>query len=207
MAGGGAASCGAAENLAITANRHRAAFPAVELYCVYFRQSKAVNGALSQLALRIPMNPEFESESWEQTGPSYIQAYVTSAFILIGILSIASHQVPVTPLSLFFLSIWFGMFFYWLIQNRRAERTFASDRIIVANGQVEHTFRYAVTEAKHSAMAVSEIKHIKVHDGQPIAIELIGETDTDFFWLPNYDQVKRFEDTLLKLNPRIQVAK
>ena len=153
------------------------------------------------------MEPEFECESWEQTGPSYVQSYVVSAFILVVILSIAFHQVPVTSLSLIFLSVWFGAFFYWQIKNRRAERTFASDRITVANGRVAHTFRYAITEAEHSVMAVKDIQQMKVHAGHPIAIELIGEADSDFFLLPNEDQVSRLERTLLELNPNIQVTK
>ncbi|MCH7726396.1 MAG: hypothetical protein IH991_07970 [Planctomycetes bacterium] len=153
------------------------------------------------------MEPDFQSESWEQTGPSYIQAYVVSAFILVGVLSIAFHQVPMTPLSLVFMSVWFGMFFFWLIQNRRAERTFASDRITVENGRVAHTFRYTITEAEYSGIAVDEIKQMKVHSGNPIAIELVGESDSDFFMLRNEDQVDRFVHTLLELNPNIQITK
>src|SRR5262245_21998530 len=102
------------------------------------------------------MEPDFDSESWEQTGPSYIHSYVVSAFILVGFLAIAHHEVPVTPLSLVVFSVWFGAFFYWLIQNRRAERTFASDRVTVANGRIAHTFRYTITEAEFTEMTVNE---------------------------------------------------
>ena len=153
------------------------------------------------------MEPDFQSESWEQTGPSYIQAYVVSAFILVGILSIAFHRVPVTPLTLIFMSVWFGGFVYWLMQNRHAERTFASDRITVANGRVSHTFRYTITEAEYSSVAVAEIKQMKVHSGDPIAVELIGDSDSDFFMLPNPDVVARLERILLAQNPNIEITK
>ncbi len=153
------------------------------------------------------MDPEFQSESWERTGPSYIQAYIVSAFLLVGILSIASWRVPLTPLTLIFMSVWFGGFVYWLVQNRHAERTFASDRITVADGRVAHTFRYTITEAEHTDMAVSDIKKIKVHSGEPIAVELIGSHDSDFFMLPNMETVLRLERALLKLNPHIEVTK
>jgi hypothetical protein len=152
------------------------------------------------------MEPDFEAESLESTGPSYVQSYVVSAFILIGILTIASNRVPATPLSILFFSVWFGAFFYWLVQNRRAERTFASDRIVVANGRVAHTFRYTITEVEHISMAVNEIKRMKIHPGEAIAIELVGEKESDFFWLPNDEQVRRLEQTLLKLNPAIQIV-
>lgn len=152
-------------------------------------------------------HPEFQSESWELTGPSYVQSYVVSAFLLVGILSIASWRVPLTPMTFIFMSAWFGGFVYWLIVNRHAERTFASDRITVADGRVAHTFRYTITEAKHTDIAVAEIKQMKVHAGEPIAIELIGETDSDFFLLPNPDAVARLEATLLKQNPNITVTK
>ena len=39
----------------------------------------------------------FESESWEQTDPSCVQAYIVSAFLLVGLLSVAWRQVPLTP--------------------------------------------------------------------------------------------------------------
>ncbi len=153
------------------------------------------------------MDPDFESESWDPTGPSYIQAYVVSVFILIGIVSVALAQVPVTPLTLIFFSVWFGVLLFWLIQNRRAERTFASDRITVANGRVCHTFRYAITEAEHSSVAVADIKQMKVHFGDAIAVELIGERESDFFVLPNPDAVGRLERSLLAQNPNIKVTK
>jgi hypothetical protein len=153
------------------------------------------------------MEPEFQSESWEQTGPSYFQSYSVSAFLLVGILSIASWRMPLTPMTFIFMSVWFGGLVYWLVQNRHAERTFASDRITVANGRVSHTFRYTITEAEHTDMAVSDIKTMKVHSGEPICIELIGSHDFDFFMLPNMEAVTRLEKALLKQNPNIEVAK
>ena len=153
------------------------------------------------------MEPDFQSESWEQSGPSYVQSYVVSAFILIGFLGLASSRVPLTPDVWIFFTAWFGAFFYWLIQNRRAERTFASDRITVANGRVTHTFRYANPEAEHSDIPVDEITEIRVHSGTPIAVELIGSSDSDFFMLPNEDQLERLRTTLQRLNPKIRYIK
>ncbi|MEQ8635642.1 hypothetical protein [Gimesia maris] len=153
------------------------------------------------------MEPAFQSESWEQTGPSYIQSYIVSAFLLVGILSIASARVPLTPMSFIFMSLWFGCFLYWLVQNRHAERTFASDRITVADGHVSHTFRYTITEAEHTDMAVTDIKKIKIHSGTPIAVELIGEHGGDFFLLPNMQAVTRLEEVLLKHNSNIEIVK
>ena len=153
------------------------------------------------------MEPDFQSESWEQTGPFYGQSYVVSAFLLIGLLSIAWWQVPLTSLTLVFFGAWFGGLVYWLIQNRRAERTFASDRITIAGGRVAHTFRYAITEVAHSEITVAELKEMKVYAGDPIAIELIGENDDDFFMLPNLEAVARLEATLLKQNPNIAVSR
>lgn len=153
------------------------------------------------------MEPDFQSESWEQTGPSYVPSYIVSAFLLIGLLNIAWWQVPLTPLTLIFFTAWFVGLIYWLIQNRHAERTFASDRITVAGGRVAHTFRYAITEVAHSEVNMAEVKQMKVHAGDPIAIELIGENDGDFFMLPNLEAVARLEATLLKQNPNITVSR
>lgn len=152
------------------------------------------------------MEPDFQSESWEQTGPSYNQAYVASGFLLICIISTASHRIPLTPMTLISMSLWLGALIYWLVQNHRAERTFASDRITVAKGRVSHTFRYIITEAEHTDMAVADIKHMKIHSGEPIAIELIGEHGYDFFLLPNMKAVTRLEETLIKQNPNILIG-
>src|SRR4051812_37747262 len=96
-------------------------------FCSYYGRGVAPDRVSLSIESRFEMEPDFEAESWESTGPSYVQSYVVSAFILIGILTIASNRVPATPLSILFFSVWFGAFFYWLVQNRRAERTFASD--------------------------------------------------------------------------------
>lgn len=153
------------------------------------------------------MDPDFQSESWEQTGPSYIQSYIVSAFLLVGILSIASWRMPLTPMTLIFMSVWFGAFFYWLVQNRHAERTFASDRITITDGRVSHTFRYTITEAEHTDMLIADIKSIKIHSGQPIAIELVGDRDSDFLMLPDMETVTKFKETLLEQNSEIEIAK
>jgi hypothetical protein len=110
-------------------------------------------------------------------------------------------------MTLIFMSVWFAGFVYWLIQNRHAERTFASDRITVVDGRVSHTFRYTITEAEHTHMPIADIKQMKVHSGEPIAIELVGEHDVDFFMLPNMTAVARLEEVLLKHNPNIKIAK
>ena len=153
------------------------------------------------------MEPDFQSESWEQTGPSYVQAYIVSAFVLVALLTVAAHRVPLTPLFGIFFSIWFGMCVYWIVENRHSERTFASDRITVANGRVTHCFRYAIPEALHSEMDVNDIKEMKVHFGEPVAIELIGSKDSDFFMLPNQDQVELLRLALQRLNPNLRVTK
>ncbi len=105
------------------------------------------------------------------------------------------------------MSVWFGGLVYWLIQNLRAERTFASDRITVTNGRVTHTFRYTVTEAEHTDMLVADIRKVKIHAGKPISIELIGEHDHDFLILPDLASVDRFTKALLTENPNIEIAK
>ena len=105
------------------------------------------------------------------------------------------------------MSVWFGGLVYWLIQNRHGEHMFASNRITVADGRVSHTFRYAITEAEHNDMLVADIKQMKIHSGEPIAIELFGERDGDFLILPNMAAVARLEAALLKHNPNIAIAK
>lgn len=149
------------------------------------------------------MPSDFESESWEQTDPTYVQAYVVSFFLLIGFLGVASAQVPLTPLSGLFIAAWSGTLLYWLAQNRGAERRFASDRIRIVDGQVTHTFRYTVTEAAHTEIDVADVAEVRVHSGTPIGIELIGPKDSDFFFLPDPGQVARFRSTLERLNPDI----
>jgi hypothetical protein len=156
------------------------------------------------------MNPDFQNETWKQTGPSYIQSYVVSAFILVGLLCVAHYRTPLTPLTGLVFAVWFGFLFYMLIQNWRAERTFASNRITVADGRLTHSFRYAVTEAEFSTMDVNDIVEMKVHSGEPgemIAVELIGAADSDFFLLPDEVQVNRLQSTLQRLNPAIRITR
>ena len=149
------------------------------------------------------MAVDFESESWEQTDPSYVQAYIVSAFLLVGLLGIAGHQVPLTPMTGLFFAVWFGTLLYWLVQNSRAERRFASDRISISDGQVRHTFRYTVTEAPHTEIDDASLTEVRVHSGTPIGIELIGSAGSDFVFLPTSAAVDRFRAALVRLNPAI----
>ncbi len=44
-------------------------------------------------------------------------------------------------------------------------------------------------------------------NGELVAVELIGLKDSDFFLLPNEDQVERLRLTLQRLNPNVRVTK
>lgn len=151
------------------------------------------------------MPSDFESESWERDGPSYVPTYVLSAFVLLGLLGIAANGLPVSTLSVLFFAIWFGLALLWIWQNHRAERTFSSDRIVVREGKVTHSFRYTITEAVHQEVDVEDIQEIAIHSGDPIGIELIGQHDSDFFFFPSRDKAEQFTQTLSELNPKLRV--
>jgi hypothetical protein len=149
--------------------------------------------------------PDFQSESWEQTGPSYVQTYIVSAFVLMGLLGIAWNGVPFSLTAMLFFSLWFGTAFFWIWQNRRAERTFASDRITVHNGKLTHSFRYTFTEAVHVELDVNRIETIQIHTGELIGVEVVGKSESDFVFLPDPARADRFVQTLRRLNPGIRV--
>ena len=133
-----------------------------------------------------------------------MQAYIVSEFLLVGLLSVAWRQVPLTPLTALFFTVWCGTLFYWLVQNSRAERRFASDRISIFDGQVTHSFHYTVTEAAHTRIDVASLTEVRVHSGTPIGIELIGAAESDFLFLPSSGAVERFRAALERLNPAIE---
>lgn len=153
------------------------------------------------------MAEEFEYEAFEQNGPSYFPSYVMSGFVLVSVLSLDFGQFPLTLESGLFFSVYFGMFFVWMIRNSRDQRCFASDRLLVADGHFSRTFRYAVTEAEHASIEISDIHTIKVTHGDPISIELLGHKESDFCILPSEAKVDEFVTALTRHNPDITVVK
>lgn len=153
------------------------------------------------------MEPQFQTDDWEQDGPSYAQSYICSFFIVAGLIVIVSGGVPFNPLAVFFFAIWFGAFIYWFTQNRHGERTFASNRITIVNGRLTHTFRYAVTEADHLSIDLSEIIEMRVHSGESIAIEMKSESNEIFFVLSSLEQLARFEAAVKQSNPNIDIVR
>ena len=151
------------------------------------------------------MPKEFEYEVFEQEGPSYVPSYIMSGFVLVGLLSIAS--APLTLASGLFFTAWFGVFFIWMVRNSRDQRWFASDRLVVANGQFSHTFRYAVTEAEHAIVDISDIHTINVTEGDRVTIELIGFKESDFCVLPSTAKVDELLAAITKHNPHIAINK
>jgi hypothetical protein len=153
------------------------------------------------------MTEEFEFEAFEQNGPSYFPSYVMSGFVLVGVLSIASNQEPLSLTSGIFFGLWFGVFFVWMIRNSRDQRWFASDRLLIADGYFSHTFRYAVTEAEHARIEITDIHTIKVTDGVPISIELLGHKESDFCILPSEAKIDELVSALTRRNPNIKIVR
>ncbi|MCG6158376.1 hypothetical protein [Rubinisphaera margarita] len=150
------------------------------------------------------MEPDFECEVWDQDGPDHFSSYVHGAFMVIAVACVAANQVSDVG-SLLVLSIWFGLCYHGWIRGLRAEREFSSDRIVVEGGCLKHNFRYTVSQSEFSKIPIESVQLMKVHFGEPISVELIGEFESELFWLPNEDQVRRLERTLLELNPKIVV--
>ena len=51
-----------------------------------------------------------------------------------------------------------------------------------------------------------DIKEIRVHYGERVAIELINPEEGDFFFLRDEEHARRFCETLQRLNPEIRVT-
>jgi hypothetical protein len=147
-------------------------------------------------------------EVFEEDRPSYVPSYVMSAFVLAGLLGVVGHDQPVWPLKLghVFMAAWFGVFFWWMLQNARSQRVFLSNRLTVADGVFRHTFRYAVAEATHVEIPVAEIESVRVSADEPPRIEVNGKSDGDFYFLPRGADVDELVAALTAANPAIRVT-
>jgi hypothetical protein len=146
-------------------------------------------------------------ETFDEDAPSYLPSYILSAFALVALVSIAYHRIPLWPLSLAhpFIALWFGVLFYWMLQNARSQRQFSSDRLTVTGDAFRHTFRYAVAEATHVEMPLAEIEEVRISAEEPRYIEVVGKSESDMYFLPRGADVDRLVAALKAGNPAIRV--
>jgi hypothetical protein len=146
-------------------------------------------------------------EVFEEDRPCYIQSYIMSGFLLVGVVAVAD-RVPVWPLSVthVFLAIWFGVLFYWIVLNARQQKLFISHRLAVTADTYRHSFRYAVTEATHVEIPLSQITEVRVCAEQPRMIEVTGVSDSDVYFLPPSADLEQLVAAIKAGNPAVRVT-
>ncbi len=147
-------------------------------------------------------------EVFEEEKPCYFPSYIMSAFVLIALVALGVHGVPLWPLSLAHLGIavWFGILFRWILQNARQSKLFMSQRLLVSHDTFKHSFRYAVAEATHVEIPISEIERVKVSPEEPRFIEVVGKSDSDIYFLPPSADIEQLIAVLRMGNPAIRVT-
>lgn len=155
------------------------------------------------------MTPTVEYEVFDEDRPSYFPSYIMSAFVLVGIIALVRAQIPVWPLTLghVIVAVWFGVLFKWILRNARQQKLFMSNRLIVTDKEYKHSFRYAVSEATHIEMPLSEIKSIKPSSDEPRYVEVIGSSDFDIYFLPKSADTDELVQAMLAGNPDILVER
>lgn len=146
-------------------------------------------------------------EVFEEDPPSHISSYIMSGFVLAGLMGLAIH-VPFWPLSMahVVVAIWFGILFVWILRDARQQKRFSSHRLTATSSTFKHSFRYAVAEATHVEIAVSDIVEIRVSQMEPRWIEVNGKTDSDIYFLPAEADLEQLIAVLKAGNPAIRVA-
>lgn len=145
-------------------------------------------------------------EVFEEERPSYLPSYIVSGFLLVAVVAIAD-KLPAWPLSVahVFLAVWFGVLFYWLAQNARQQRLFSSHRLSVTADTYRHSFRYAVAEATHVELRLSDITEVRVSTVEPRLIEVIGAADDDVYFLPASADLEQLVAAIKAGNPAVRV--
>jgi hypothetical protein len=105
-----------------------------------------------------------------------------------------------------FLAFWFGILFYWMLLNARERKRFSSQRLAVTADTYRHSFRYAVTEATHVEMPLSEIREVRVSADEPRRIEVSGVSDSEIYFLPSSANLEQLIATIKAGNPGVHVT-
>lgn len=154
------------------------------------------------------MSERVEYEFFEEEKPTYLPAYIMSAFLLIGLLSMFRFPAPLWPPTVAHavIAVWFGVFFRWMLVYGRQVRNYSSNRLTVTQQTYSHTFRYAVHEADFATLPVAEIVSIRINrHGDTSWIEVKATNGDDVFFLPDVASAKRVAAALTKANPNIRV--
>jgi hypothetical protein len=154
------------------------------------------------------MADNVEYEVFDEERPTYVPSYIMSAFVLMGVASLAYYRVPLWPLTLVhaFMAVWFGVLFYWILLETRQRRMFSSFRLRITDKTYAHTFRYAVAEATHFEMPLAEIVQVKVSTSEPHYIEVKAKSEDDLYFLPPHADIEGLLAALRKGNPGIRVV-
>ncbi|WP_165228168.1 hypothetical protein [Aquisphaera insulae] len=145
-------------------------------------------------------------EVFEEDRPSYLPSYIMSAFLLVAVVSVAD-KVPAWPPApaTVFLAIWFGVLFYWIARSASQQRVFSSHRLSVTATAYRHSFRYAVAEATHVELPLSEITEVRITADEPRLIEVTGVSDSDLCFLPASADIGQLVAAIKAGNPGVRV--
>lgn len=81
------------------------------------------------------------------------------------------------------------------------------NRNTIADGRMIHSFRYAVTEAAHLALDISDVAEIVIRKGEPILTKIHSDQSVEYVHLPNEEVSDRFVNTLVRRNPDIKISR
>jgi hypothetical protein len=146
-------------------------------------------------------------EVFYEDPPSYLPSYIMRGFLLVAVLGVAD-RVPLWPLSVahVFLAAWFGVLFYWIVQNASGQSLYRSHRLSVSAGVYRHSFRDAVAEATYVEMPLSEITEVRVSADEPRLIEVTGVSESDVCFLPPSADLEQLVAAIKSGNPAVRVA-
>jgi hypothetical protein len=146
-------------------------------------------------------------EVFEEDSPSYLPSYIMSGFLLVTVALVADRMPnwPPPPAAVFLL-IWCGVLLRWMLLNARQQKQFISSRLSVTADAYRHSFRYAVAEATHFELPLSEISEVRITNEEPRLVEVIGESESDVYFLPPSADVQELIAAIRAGNPRVRVS-
>jgi hypothetical protein len=146
-------------------------------------------------------------EAFEEDKPSYLPSYIMNTFVVVALIGLAYHRVPLWPLSLAhpFFAVWFGILFFWMLNNARERKRFSSQRLTITADTFKHSFRYALAEATHVEIPVAEIEQVRISATEPRFIEVIAKSDSDVYFLPSTADLEQLTAALRTVNPAIRI--
>ena len=147
----------------------------------------------------------FNSEMWDDATPSCVPIYFLSGlFALILVCTLWKTETTVAE-------AWAALAFFgsvviaFLVLNMFAVRSRNSERVTVEDSELTVSYRRTIEESVRSIVDIHEIESVRLLEGSPAMLELIGSTEDEAVFLPSTERAFELISALCEVNPKIEV--